>query len=726
MKFTEMNKICASCLVILSGYLSVAGTAYGAVMPRTILALYDSSEEFNPGADDNLIHNNAEMVLNYLGLKLRYHDMASGLPDEKSMSGVYGILSWFTDESMPAAEDYCRWASVQIAKGKRFVILGNPGASRDSSTQRDIPEGTLNILLRELGLAYGGDWTDNPFVIDIDFKDSSMVEFERSLKDEVDIYEKIISLNKDNRVYLRLKRSDIKGSKSDAVVITLNGGFAMSGYVLFIDYNTMQARWRINPFRFFEEAFGLEGQPRFDTTTLFGRRIFYSHIDGDGFRNVSKVKQMYSSGEIIYQDILRVYDLPVTVSFILAEVDPAYWGTEKLKQTARRILALPHVEAGVHAFTHPLDWERQLVSLAVKGYSRRRNFLRDPPMEPDDAYKDALIVTATPQEYLKREIEEPIQYTNKDLLPAGKRVKIYQWSGNCKPPAEAVDMTRQMGVENINGGDTRFDRLVSSYTGVAPLTRPVNGQIQVYTGNANENIYTQGWTPPFDRFRHVIETFRQTETPQYPRQRPLRVSPVNVYYHFYIAERKEGLVSLKEVYDYVLTLKTIPVFTSGYAKIVKGFLSGQITQISGRGWKFTQYGHCRTVRFDRTSFFPDLKRSKGVIGFTRWHDFLYVHLDDSDEAVLYLKKDPPQQPYLREASTVIHDYRSLSGEISFTTYGFHHGSYEFANMTPRRRYEIVLNQIPGKKKARHLVTADSGGILTFQVPVKGDVRVAIK
>ena len=49
-------------------------------------------------------------------------------------------------------------------------------------------------------------------------------------------------------------------------------------------------------------------------------------------------------------------------------------------------------------------------------------------------------------------------------------------------------LRREIGIGNINGGDTAFDRSNPSYTGVAPLTRKIEGETQVYTSNANENM----------------------------------------------------------------------------------------------------------------------------------------------------------------------------------------------------------------------------------------------
>jgi len=270
---------------------------------RTILAIYDSKDEETKDDDNNFIRNNLEVVLNYLGMKVIYHDIQKGIPSEEQTKETIGILSWFRDDSIPMAEEYCVWAVEEIKKGKKFIILGSVGAFVDSNTQKNIPIKNAKEVFKALGLEYIGDWTDNPFIIKIEYQDKEMTEFERTLLYETNVYERISSTNPKNKVYLSLSRLDVSGSKSDLVVVTPSGGYAMDEYVMLYDYASGQVRWRIDPFRFISEALDLEDVPTYDTTTLFGERIFYSHIDGDGFRNISEADKEKFSSEIILEEI---------------------------------------------------------------------------------------------------------------------------------------------------------------------------------------------------------------------------------------------------------------------------------------------------------------------------------------------------------------------------------------------------------------------------------------
>jgi len=717
-----------SCLLAITALFVLAqARAEPVAEKRTVLAIIDTSEEINRSQSYNLIHNNAEMPLNYLGLRVRYHDISKGeFPSEESLSDVLGIVTWFTDDSVPGAVEYCRWLAARIRKGTKYVMFGNIGAFKDSITKKVTPLGAVNDVFNAMGLEYIGDWTNNPLLIELVRKDPEMVEFERTLEDELGIYESIAALDEESKVYLKLKRTDIPGSESDAVVITPKGAFALESYAMFLDYVTEKARWRINPFLFFQEAFGLEEKPRSDTTTLFGRRIFYSHIDGDGVRNISRIDNKTFSGAVIKGEILEKYDLPITASFITADIDPKYFGSEKLINLAREILNLPNIEAGQHGFSHPLDWERQLTVFPIRGYSKPAHGGKELELVSESHYGDASVITVGRQEYLDTEIVKSTKYTDEHLAPPGNKVALYQWTGDCRPPAAAIRLTKEIGLENINGGDTRFDRSIPSYTGVAPLTRQKGGEVQVYTSNANENIYTNEWTGPFDGFVKVIETFKQTEIPTLVKSGPRRVSPMNVYYHFYSGERKKSLGALKTVYDYVLTQDTIPLRASHYSAIVNGFVSMKVNVLGDGGWEFTDYGRCRTIRFDGTRAYPDLNLSKGVLGFKTWHNYLYIHLGAENRAVVYLTDKKPDLPCLEESSTVLRSFEISKDEISFDAQGWGKAVYKFHNMRPGTRYAVKV--YGSKEDPVHFkkFTSDGEGGLELHLPMRGEFKVMVE
>ncbi|KJJ83727.1 conserved hypothetical protein, secreted [Candidatus Omnitrophus magneticus] len=698
-----------------------------ATINRTILAIFDSKEPINRSTDYNLICKNAEVILNYLGMKVRYHDINKGLPAPAEMEDIHGILTWFEDDEMIGANSYCEWLAVQIKSEKKCVILRNFGALKNSKTGELTPLPVVNKVFNEMSLEYSGNWSDNPFLIELIDKNKNMVEFERTLTDELTSYVTIKSLDANNHIYLRLKRKDIADSESALVVTTARGGIAMEGYELFINYEDDKFRWRINPFLFFEEAFGIKKFPKYDTTTLFGRRIFYSHIDGDGFRNVSRIDVTRVCPEIIKDEILTKYNIPITASFITAEVDPAFLGSKKFKRIAKEIAMLRNVEIGVHGFTHPLDWNKQLSVFEIKGYSRKMETKEDLGILSESFYANAVIIPLTKEEFIKGEIIDAVNYVDTEIMPRGKKSVLYQWTGNCRPGGDCIKAVQSINIANINGGDSRLDSASPSYTTVSPLSRQVDESIQIHTSNANENIYTSGWTGGYGALKKVIETFEQTEIPSLIDSVPRRISAMNIYYHFYSGEWPQSLAALKTIYEYVLSKPIIPIFTSYYTKIVEGFFNGKIKKMGDGALEFFDYGSCRTVRIEGENIYPDLSKSVNILGFNKWEKYTYIHLADTEKAVLYFASIPPREPYLKESSFVIKDFKIDVNSVSFLTRNFGENGYiAFTNMAPNSAYTADIQKLNERKEKYKInLWSDNNGGLTCSIPWPGEFLVYI-
>ena len=129
---------------------------------------------------------------------------------------------------------------------------------------------------------------------------------------------------------------------------------------------------------------------------------------------------------------------------------------------------------------------------------------------------------------------------------------------------------------------------------------------------------------------------------------------------------------------------------------------------------------------DSTDLYPDLKRSSNVLGFYKWNDSLYIHLADTDRALLYMSKDKVTAPYLRKASAVLGSYTMTDAGVLFITQIFKNGIYEFANMQPRSYY--IVNAISIKDKRIILtkrLASDNEGNLVIDIPVSGQFKIFI-
>src|SRR4029079_18958875 len=130
-------------------------------------------------------------------------------------------------------------------------------------------------------------------------------------------------------------------------------------------------------------------------------------------------------------------------SLLLAAVEPSLLGSPEFFELARANYALPNVEAGSHSYTHPLDWQKRTRRLS-------------PAHAPHS---------------VETETAGSVRYMEERLLPAGKRVRLFQWSGSTRVTEDAIAILDRLGVPNINGGDTMRDRERASYTHAGPPLR---------------------------------------------------------------------------------------------------------------------------------------------------------------------------------------------------------------------------------------------------------------
>lgn len=100
--------------------------------------------------------------------------------------------------------------------------------------------------------------------------------------------------------------------------------------------------------------------PAPDVTTENGRRLFFSHIDGDGFPSFAQFPRRELAAEVLYREVLQKYRVPTTVSVIESELAPdgLYPAlSARMEAVARQIFALPHVEIASHSYSHPFKWD---------------------------------------------------------------------------------------------------------------------------------------------------------------------------------------------------------------------------------------------------------------------------------------------------------------------------------------------------------------------------------
>ena len=710
-------------LALFVGFF-IFGSANADDVPRVIIGIHDSPP--SAAADANYLYSLAEMPLNHLGLRLEYNNIRTQVPSLSNRTDVRGILIWLTDGRKLPFKSLTALVQTAVRKKIPVVLMGSFPNSQDD-LGRPITLADQNRFLELIGIRSDGGFLPFTFDLKTAIKIPSMVEFERKIPNPTPATEAITPIGTDAKTFLAFDRSGDESQRLHTVILTSQGGYVATGFTHFESKNGAFLQWYLNPFDYFAAAFKTVGMPIPDTTTLSGRRIFYSHIDGDGWGSVSTADQYAGKGiyasEVILKEVAQAHpELPLTVAPIAADIDPLWVGTLKSQQIARAFFRLPNVEPATHTYTHPFEWaffgpsyQAQNELKFIKKYTKvhlapgiqatgiagagKLNHTYDAPR----AYADIPYS-------LIREVEGSVAYIN-SFCPPGKRVRLLQWSGDTSPTEDAVAAVIRAGLLNLNGRDTRFDAEAPSYAAVSPIGKRSGSLTQISASHANENVYTDLWQGRFFGFRYLKTSLANTET-------PLRVKPINIYYHMYSGEKQASLAALREVLNYVSQQDIAPITATQFAAIGQGFFTTKLSAVGPRSWRIENRGALNTLRFDQADKIQvDFKSSNGVLGARTQRSVLYVALDPAVPTPTLTLQDrsnvAPSTPELVDARWSISALKGTSGSATFRATGFGTGT-----MTWRVPRHSENEQWEARMGHEHPVRAvvDSYGLVTFKLP----------
>lgn len=617
------------------------------------MALWNSRDgKFGRDYSVSLLHSKLEFIFNHYGLNLEFHDLYNGVPKDNLGEDYIGIVSWLTTQVMETPDEYSVWLRTQVRNKKKLLVMGDFGFSRKKS-EKEEKIARVNQVMNLIGIDASESFYDNPLLIRIKSKKDSLSEFERSLANELPYYRVVRNKDPKNTVWLSVSSGNPE-TESDVIIVGPKGGYVQEGFSLFHHPQEGKTYWRVDPFALVKTIFSPKLVPIPETTTINGKRIYFSHIDGDGFMNVSNIDRKRFSSEVIRDEIIMKYPLPITASVITMEVNPEWQikGAEKFSEIAKDIFKLPNVEPASHTFSHPLSWNKSPSALEVRNYLGENSNHKGPILS---YYKAGKVLD------YERETVGSLNFINEKILDE-KKAELLLWSGSCRPPGEAILELEKKGYLNMNGGDSRMDQKFKSVSHLSSLYRRPEGRLQVYSGAPNENIYTDLWSPPYSGFDQVIETFENTESPR-------RLKPVNVYYHFYSGEFRSSLQSLTKVYDWVLKQDLHPVRASFYPKMVENFLNLKLEEISKTTFRVSNARSIKTLRFESEELFPDYEKSKNVLGHQRLNSSLYVFLGPQSEALIELKAQPSSGLFLESSNGKIESIVRTGKRITYTFRG---------------------------------------------------------
>ena len=599
--------------------LETLGTGLIEIMPRRILIINDQA------SDDVVLMKLEPRALflaapaNYLGYAVEFHDVHA-MPPEGALSGRYaGIVLWL-EEKLPAdsAKKWVAWVSRQTEVGMPVLLLDNIGflAGTPEAVRLGLRFAPAPRAMEKISIVNAND----------------MFGYEAAPRIERTAFYPLTIEQGESLLTLR----DSQGDVQTAAAIMPWGGYVLEPFSLITLPDQQQTRWVVNPFTLLERAFRLPAMPVPDLTTENGRRLLLVHMDGDGFASRAEFPGSPYAAEVLRDQILKKFQIPISISVIEGEVGPHGLYPEqapKLETIARSIFALPHVEIGSHTYSHPFKWMKAIESETEASYN-----LPIPGYDFD----------------LRREIQGSVDYINSRLAPPGKQVKLFQWSGDCNPNGEAISLTNQIGLPNINGGRTVITNSNRTLTAVAPIGLYKDGEFQVFAPNQNENVYTNDWLGPFYGYRRVIETYELTDSPR-------RLKPINIYFHTYSASKLASLKALDEIFAWTLLQKPFPIYTSDYVRKAQAFDQIVVARVRDH-WRIRNLGALRELRIPQSLGLPDLAASRGIAGFSEYGDDLFVHAA-GNHADLHLTKQKPKEPYLVSANGYLNAY-SKDGEAT--------------------------------------------------------------
>lgn len=664
---------------------------------REFLALYGRipKGDFIDWPEDTMTTLFLQMPLEYYGYEVRHHNVhydGLALPSHHALQGI--IIDSSLQLTTEQQSSLIPWLIEHINHGTKLYFLG---------TLPDLLPTNRERLRKALKLNGSLLPVSEVTHVTLNAEDSIMHFEAKSLpRPESHLH---IEAPEDAEVLLRATGSVENNDPVifDAVFSCDWGGALLQPYLTTLNPEQIPML-QVDIFRYFQKA--LFQIPAPDTTTRQGARIYYSHIDGDGYLNFSEVVRGSRSGPVILDKIIDHYGLPITASIIESEIngDSTVYQQredEDFEAMVRPLFAHPLVEASSHTYSHPFFWSQQDRTSAA--YATQN-------VNIDPKYNYATI------DY-QREIADSLRYMDENLLPEGKQCEIFLWSGNCRPPPEALRITRKTCGRNMNGGNTTITKRAPFQALISPKSLRWGGELQVYAAIQNENVFNNALNNGrFGGFSNVIQTFTMTESPR-------RLKPVNVYYHFYSADRFDAFTALKRVMDWSSRQPLHPMLASTFFDIVKDSIETGIYQVDDSTWILTNQGHAQTFRLPTSAGYPDLKKSEGILGFSDFQGQRYFHTDGRQRIKLSLTPSKPTRPYLQSAQATVESFAVKADTIELKIHNptLKELPVTLANLKPSQPYNLQSSELI---RIHH---SDTQGLLTFNTsPGKSHLSIQLK
>lgn len=647
---------------------SATNERHSAPLARRIIAVYDGFSE--PSPPDTRIHRWAEFPLNHLGFFLSYHDVRDPLPEIAEDSEVAGILTWFS-QPLQYPVGYFSWATKAARSGKKIAILGEVGGRSDKTA--DMAE--MNALLNELGLHSRGRSVSLTFDTAVL---ANELKFEVGLGGVVPTYPLLDTISSAIQPLLVLKPPLREGGGTSTVAaISPLGGFVSRDFEVLYEPSISQARWRIDPFRFFSRALGVEVTPRPDLTTTSGRRNFFARMDIGGSDGVAEDPGAGAS-------LLKNFDDEISAGRVKTPVSI----TAPVSETARRFVPKWFDMSA----TSRLETGRTLLLGLTNSTATQGGFFRKARV----AMSHHLIAAPGPH-------------------PAQGLGSLFIWPRGEVPSQSEVAALRGKRMVAMQESSNRFDPLHPSITNLAPIARPLGQERLLYSINGGEDLFS-----PQGRSRAAI--LKALETTQRNMGNVRRLAGIDYHFHLQSLRSSVGVQVVKSALAAAAEGPFFLTTVEHFAQMADSFFDIQITKLGELSWRIDKRGAIHTLRLDDAVHLQvDMSASKGVLGQQRHDEALYIALDAAETiATVSLKRasiEKPVQISLIESRWRMSDLDRSQCNWTYVTSGFGAGDFVFEGL-PEGDF-LVSGVRDGTLLWSVSATTEESGRLVFQLPADG-------
>ncbi|RUM44768.1 MAG: hypothetical protein DSY46_04715, partial [Hydrogenimonas sp.] len=303
--------------------LYAVGISETYLFPRKVLVIYNVDESKK---QDSRAHVMVSMPLEFFGF-IPYLVHIKDLPQDTS---IYHSIIILLEDVVKDQKAFKRWLQTQIDQGKKILFLSSFGLD---------------------DVTFLGIKTSSSTSYDYQLHHTTLQPFETPF-DADSIKDLPIFRPKASKELLSFINSNHQVTVIAAK--TKWGGYFVTP---FDEYSSI-VLWRVDPFKFIPSILEFPTLPLPDFTTENGNRIWFSHIDGDGFVNRHDKSGKFAA-EVLYEEVFTKYDLPFSESIIEAEIAP--YGiypkdSKEALKVADKIFQLKNVELASHSFSHPFDW----------------------------------------------------------------------------------------------------------------------------------------------------------------------------------------------------------------------------------------------------------------------------------------------------------------------------------------------------------------------------------